>query len=87
VDGYGAVVISYRHLIWLYVFQSNMYPPQEPKLILNASEELSIEGGGKVILLKGVSLREAIMEIEVRLSEVLDTIPAFSPRPSHQVDL
>ena len=37
---------------WLYVFQSNKYPPQEPRLFMNKNNHLSIQGVGTVMDLK-----------------------------------
>jgi hypothetical protein len=75
-DGFEAVLIGYKKTIWLYFFQSNKYPPQEPKLLLNAKEDLSIEGAGTAILLKSVSLRAAMAELAGRFPEISDGLMA-----------
>jgi hypothetical protein len=73
-NGYEAVLIGYKKYIWLYFFQSNQYPPQEPRLLLNEKEDLSIEGAGQAILLKSVSLRAAMAELAGRLPEISDRL-------------
>lgn len=70
VDGNGAVIISYQEINTLYVFQSGKFPPQEPKLLLNASGALSIEGAGLVVTLKTGSIKEAMAEAEIQFAEI-----------------
>ncbi len=83
-DGYGAIVISYQEMNTLYVFQSDQFPPQEPQLLLNRDEALSIEGAGKVLPLKGGSMMDAMsdLEIPVRRKPREASPEAFLTRPT-----